>query len=505
MDRYEIRSAINNAFEKSNKRSFLDVLEKEDMDFCADAIMDYVRHASACEDELEKLRLMIKELGINKSGLRTHCIRLLSKNKALVQIGPLKEEVVISPSVNIKLLKPGVEVFVVGSAEGRLITGIRKSKLTNGRLGKIHKVLGDRVVIDDAGNELIMQLCHDLICKEGDKVRYDPESGIVMEVIDSETSSYMVTDIPKITFDDVKGLEKEKEFLKERIIYPCIYKEKFQKYGLKPIRAAILHGAPGCGKTFISKALFNEMSKCNGKGFFLINGPQLLSKWAGETEAAIRNVFDQAKKIAKETGLPSLIFWDEIESITRKRTDSASYSPEKTVVPTILAELQGLDSDHDIILIAATNRPELIDPALMRPGRLGDAIIEIPRPTKGAAIEILKSFLKEHLLSNEIDELASYIYDNEKPIAKTKLEDGTINIIMRKDYVSGALFAQIGEEILRKLCLAEINEKQKPEIGDFVQHIENILLSQVGILDSGIKNSFEFSTQNHITEITLDS
>jgi SpoVK/Ycf46/Vps4 family AAA+-type ATPase len=418
-------------------------------------------------------------------------------------------------------LKRGTEVLIIGCNEGRVIAGVREPSFSEGRLSKIQRVLDDgRVLIEDGGHGLILSMAEGLgEFKSGDEIRYDLDSLMVLEVISSENSSvFALSDKPDFTFDDIKGLDEEKKFLRERIVYPAVYKEKFKKYGLKAIRGALLHGPPGNGKTMLAGAIFNEIAtlkKTNDfSGFFLINGPEVLNKWAGNTEEAIRNIFEQARLANKKSGIPSVICWDEIESITGKRKDSSTYTPEKTVVPTLLAQMQGVINGGDVILIGLTNRPDLIDPALMRPGRMGDAILEIPRPDNEAGAAILdKVFQREELpagLKCIIDQglrnkLIEHTYDNENPLAFAKLQSGETSPLMRQEMVNGALFAQIGEELVLKACMAEIYGSDPPTIPEAIEMLDNILLNQLGVLDAGAKNGFTFNTSDYVIDVSLNS
>jgi len=536
MDRYEIRREVQKAFSKGSKDNLYKALRAEDTAALVDILWEYMEEADSGyvakrelvdkQDELEELLKKIKALN-DKSGQRTRCLEILPDRRALIQLGPLKEEVMISPSVDLKQLKAGTEVLVIGCNEGRMIAAVRKPSLNEGRITKIHQILDDeRVIIEDGGHEFILRLAEGVECEVGNKIRYDLEAQLVLEVLENtEASVFSLSEVPEATFEDVKGLEEEKEFLKEKIVYPIVYKEKFNKYGIKPIRAALFHGPSGCGKTFIAGAIFNEMIRLKKegplsqnpkdyKGFFVINGPEVLNKWAGATEETIRKIFEEARKVAAESNCPSLIFWDEIESITRKRTDSATYTPEKTVVPTLLAEIQGLESTHNVILIGATNRPDLIDPALMRPGRLGDAIIEIPRPERQAGQKILeKAFNREGLPSglealleeDLVGQLIANIYDNEKPLAVAKLVDGSSKPLMRQEMVNGALFAQLGEEIVRKTCMVEIKNEETPKVSELLKMSDNILLAQIGVLDAGVKNGFTLDISNYVIDVSLNA
>jgi proteasome-associated ATPase len=524
MDRYEVKRELERAFAKDDTHRMESVVREADPTFVADLLQHYMEEAEdihVYRRELEDLRTKIKELN-NKSGQRVRCIKALPNRRALVQLGPIKEELVLSPNIDADKLYPGCEVLVIGSGEGRFLAEIREPGLCEGRLGKISKTISrHRVVIDDGGHELILQLAEGVECGEGDEVRYDLDSQMVVELIgNSEVSPYVLAERPTVTFDDIKGLDEEKVYLKERIIYPAIYSEKFKTYGLKPIRGALLHGPPGCGKTMVAKGIFNEMLRMKFgalnyvAGFFVVNGPEMLNKWAGNTEASIRSLFKAAREAAAKSDFPSVIFWDEIESITGRRKDTETYTPEKTVVPTLLAELQGLEDAANVILIGATNRPDLMDPAMMRPGRLGDAILEIPRPDKEAAEQILGAiFGREHkptglqsLLDGGLaNVLAVHVYDNEAPLAYARLRTGISKPLMRQEMASGALFAQIGEEIVYRCCLAEINGTECLTIKQTIEMIDNILLTQVGVLDAGVKSGFTVDPGDYVIDVSLNA
>jgi proteasome-associated ATPase len=529
MDRYEVRKKIAKAFARRSKADFYKLIQMADSSSVGDVLWEYMEETddgSVAKRELEVLREKIKELG-NKSGQRVRCIKALDDRRALIQLGPLKEEVMVSPEVDMRQLTPGAEVLVVGSQEGRLIAAVREPAIYDGRLTKVQRIIDEgRIVIESGGHELILKLADWVTCKEGDEIRYDLESQMVLEVISSrEKSAYTLSDKPTQTFEHVKGLEEEKKYMYERIIYPSIHKDTFQKYGLKSIRGALFHGPPGCGKTFIAGAIFNEMiklkenegatlkEKTDYSGFFVINGPEVLSKWAGNTESAIRKIFEEAREAGKTTGFPSIIFWDEIESIAGRRKDTATYTPEKTVVPTLLAELQGLEQDQDIILIGATNRPDLVDPALLRPGRLGDAILEIPRPEKEAAMDILKmefgrqipDSLAELINQGLPERLAAHVYDNTEPLAYARTKSGKQTPIMRQELVSGALFSQIGEELVRNTCIADIDQEVAPTVEQSIEMVDHMLLTQIGVLDAGVKSGFTLDISDYVIDVSVNA
>lgn len=529
MDRFEVRREVERAFAKDGKNELYNTLDPSDIYSVIDVLWDYMNEADnshVLKRELEELRKRIHILN-NKSGQRVKCIKYLGDRRALVQLGMFKEEVLVSPSVIVENLKTGAEVLIVGAPEGRMIAGVKKQSLNDGKIIKIQRVLdNDRFVIEEGNNLTILKCAYGVTCKKGDEVRYDPESRLIFEVIDSnETSSYLVHDLPEQRFDDVKGLEKEKQYIIERLISPLVYKEKFSQYKLPTIRAALFHGASGNGKTFLAGAIFNEIldikakicstlkEKTDQSGFFVINGPEVLSKWSGLAEATIREIFAQARVVAKRSGFPSLIFWDEIDSIAGKRKDTATYSPEKTIVPTLLAEIQGLSSGHDVVLIAATNRPDILDPALMRAGRLGDLILEIPKPTKQASLDILEAEFKNRKVPHSLkklinrglsNEIISHVYENQNPLAFAKTRSGSTKKLMREEIVNGSIFSQIGGELVRKSCIAEINDESFV-LKDAIKMLDEILYSQIGVLDSGVKCGFTIDTSDIIVDVAINS
>lgn len=530
MDRFEARTVVERAFAKKDKNALSQSLKPQDFNLILEILWDYMIEADGShlnKRELEELKQKIRKLN-DQSGHRVKCLKVLPGRRALVQMGPLREEVIISPSVNINLIKTGTEALVVGGQKGRMLAYLRDEDVKGGKITKVQRVVDDhRIAIEEGSSAaVILTLADGIKCKEGDEVRYDSESKMVFEVIEaSEASEFMLENLPKQKFKDVKGLEKEKEYINERLIYPIVYKEKFEKYGIPPIKAALFHGPSGCGKTFIAGAIFNEImdlkaqhfSKLKDKtdtgGFFNINGPEILSKWSGQSELAIRKIFAQARLAAEKSEFPSIIFWDEIDSIARKRRDSETYSPEKTIVPTLLTEIHGLNDDHNVILIAATNMPNLIDPALMRPGRLGDLILEIPNPSREAGGEIIqaefnKKFIPEilqELIKEElIKQIISHIYKNDKALANAKLRNGKTKPIMRNEIINGAIFTKIGEEILRYACMAEINKKEYT-LKDLIEIVDNLLYSQIGILDSTVKYGFTVDNSDLVIDVAINA
>ncbi len=499
MNKNELKIKLETA---KNEKDFFAVIEKSPQILVAELLWNLNRQYHTVLNKIEEIQNEF-ESSKSKSGFRTRCVGILDDNsKILIHLGGVQEEVVVSPGVDKDKLQVGVEVLIQGAQSNRIVVAVREDTDPIGNIGIVSEVLDDRIILNDNGKKTIVRMSDELKCREGSSVCFDPISKIALEVIEeNDMSDYDFTETPKFSFDDIGGLNDIKQYLREKIIYPIIYKDKFKKYGIFPIKGCLLHGPPGCGKNMLAGAVFSEMIKLkqekekNNKninsGFFVINGPECLNMWVGKQEESIRELFSQARKTAEKTGFPSIIFWDELESVAGSRRDSPSYNPEKTIVPTLLTELEGLEESGDVIFIGASNRPDLIDDALLRPGRLGDAIIEIPRPTKLAAIDILNKHLRDIPIelkiiveNNLVNIIIDYIYNKEKPLIKYKIKNN-YKTIFREDIINGSILAQIIKDIRLSACMFDILQNGKNiTLDDIPSMIDKILLSYVKTLSS---------------------
>ena len=258
---------------------------------------------------------------------------------------------------------------------------------------------GDRVlVIANADEERVVRLAEPLLdetLRAGDSLLLDARAGYVYErVPKSEVEELVLEEVPDITYETIGGLGNQIEMIQDAVELPYLYPELFAEHELKPPKGILLYGPPGCGKTLIAKAVANSLAKkvaaktgAEGKSYFLnIKGPELLNKYVGETERHIRLVFQRAREKAS-AGTPVIVFFDEMDSLFRTRGSGVSSDVENTIVPQLLSEIDGVELLENVLVIGASNREDMIDPAILRPGRL-DVKIKIERPDAESARDI---------------------------------------------------------------------------------------------------------------------
>jgi proteasome-associated ATPase len=272
---------------------------------------------------------------------------------------------------------------------------------------------------------------HDEYMRAGDLVRLDARTGIVLEKLARpEVEELILEEVPDITYSDIGGLEPQIEIIQDAVELPYLHRERFEAYNLQAPKGVLLYGPPGCGKTLIAKAVANSLARTVGektgsadtRSYFLnIKGPELLNKYVGETERQIRLIFQRAKEKSDE-GVPVIVFFDEMDSLFRTRGTGVSSDVESTIVPQLLSELDGVESLKNVIVIGASNREDLIDPAILRPGRL-DVKIKIERPNREAARRIFDIYLTETL---PLDEHEVGRHDSVTDFLRETI-DGTVN------------------------------------------------------------------------------
>ncbi|WP_344105086.1 proteasome ATPase [Nocardiopsis rhodophaea] len=397
-----------------------------------------------------------------------------------------KMRVNVSPSVDIEQLSPGQEVML--NEAFNVVEA--QSFETVGEVVMLKEFLeGDRaLVISNHDEERIVRLAEPLRdepVRPGDSLLLEPRSGYVYERIPkSEVEELILEEVPDIAYTDIGGLSGQIEMIRDAVELPYLHKDLFYEHQLRPPKGVLLYGPPGCGKTLIAKAVANSLAKQVaqktghdvGKSFFLnIKGPELLNKYVGETERHIRLVFQRAREKAGE-GTPVIVFFDEMDSIFRTRGSGVSSDVENTIVPQLLSEIDGVEGLENVIVIGASNREDMIDPAILRPGRL-DVKIKIERPDAEAARDIFSKYITTDLPLHE-DDLAEhgqsasatvdamiqrvvermYTESEENRFLEVTYANGDKEVLYFKDFNSGAMIENI------------VDRAKKMAIKDYIDH-----------------------------------
>jgi proteasome-associated ATPase len=342
----------------------------------------------------------------------------------------------------------------------------------------------ERLLVEDDMETRVVLLStalRDETVRPGDKVLLVNGMPIACELVPDEgVEDLLLEKVPDISYADIGGLSKQVEEIRDAIELPYLHADLYAAYALAGPKGVLLYGAPGCGKTLIAKAVASSLAKQSGaeSAYFLnIKGPELLTKWVGETEARIRDVFTTARDKADE-GSPVVIFFDEIESMFRTRGSGISSDVESTIVPSLLAELDGVESLGNVIVIGATNRPDLIDPAVLRPGRL-DIKIKVERPDRDGATEIFGIYLNDAVpLRDEsapkklIDAgvAALFAESDEHKFLEVTYARGDTEILYFKDFISGAVIENIVARAKKLAIKDELNGERRGLTEQHVLH-----------------------------------
>ncbi len=388
-----------------------------------------------------------------------------------IDLGGKRWKVKSDPDINVEQLKKGQEVIVNGVLN---VVGVREFD-QRGEVVKVKEVLDEsRTIVSlRADEERVVEISEPLnaeTLKLGDNVLLNHGTGMIMEKLPkTEVEDLLLEAVPDIRYSDIGGLDDQIEAIRDAIETPYLYPDEYKEFALTPPKGILLYGPPGCGKTLIAKAVANSLAtrvrKLTGrddiKGYFInIKGPELLNKYVGETERKIREVFKKASEKSKE-GVPVIIFFDEMDSLFRSRGMGISSDMESTLVPQFLAEIDGVESLRDVVVIGASNRQDLLDPAVLRPGRL-DIKIKIDRPTSEGAKDIFAKYFTsdlpiaafelerfdndsgktvQHLIDRAIDEM--YATTEENKFIEVTYARGERDILYFKDFVSGAMIENI--------------------------------------------------------------
>jgi proteasome-associated ATPase len=330
------------------------------------------------------------------------------------------------------------------------------------------------IVYGRADEERVAELSDDLLgmkLRSGDTVLMETRTGLLIEKLERpEVEELVLEEVPDVTYADVGGLDGQIEAITDAVELPYLYRDLYAEHKLPAPKGILLYGPPGCGKTLIAKAVANSLAKkvaevtgnTDTRSYFLnIKGPELLNKYVGETERQIRLVFQRAREKSEE-GVPVIVFFDEMDSLFRTRGTGISSDMESTIVPQLLAEIDGVETLKDVIVIGASNREDLIDPAILRPGRL-DVKIRIDRPNEMAAAQIFGRYLTPDLPldAGEVADLGGgdpgkavqamieatvaemYRDDEENRFLEVTYQNGDKEILYYRDFSSGAMIENI--------------------------------------------------------------
>ncbi|MDQ1381246.1 MAG: proteasome-associated ATPase [Actinomycetota bacterium] len=421
-------------------------------------------HIAALREEVEKLTMPPSAygtyLGTNDDGT----VDIFTAGR--------KMRVAVHPELETDELRRGQEVVLNESLN---VVLARNSDLA-GEIVTFKELLPDRtraMVVGRADEERVCELADELLhekLRAGDHLLMEGRSGLLLEKLPRpEVEELVLEEVPDVSYDDVGGLDDQIEMIKDAVELPYLYGDLFKEHDLQPPKGILLYGPPGCGKTLIAKAVANSLAKrvaektgnTTARSYFLnIKGPELLNKYVGETERQIRLIFQRAREKSEE-GYPVIVFFDEMDSLVRTRGTGISSDMESTIVPQLLAEIDGVEALKNVIVIGASNREDLIDPAILRPGRL-DVKIKIERPDVDSAKQIFTQYLvttlplaegelkssggdPQRAVRSMIDEAVGAMYSigDENKFLEVTYQNGDKETLYFKDFSSGAMIENI--------------------------------------------------------------
>jgi len=426
------------------------------------ALYEAREQITSLKEEVDKLCAPPSTYGVYLSTNDDGTVNILASGR--------KVKVNVHPAVKKEGIKPGQELVL---NEGLNVIETAGYEIQGEVVVMKERLDEDRAIVTLRADEEKVSIIADPLrtekLKVGDHILMDGKSGYLLERLPkSEVEDLALEEVPDIGYDDIGGLAAQIETIRDAVELPYLYADYYKEHKLTPPKGVLLYGPPGCGKTMIAKAvasnLAQKVSEKRGekiKGYFMnIKGPELLNKYVGETERKIREIFQKAKEKAAED-VPVVVFFDEMDALFRTRGSGISSDVETTIVPQLLAEIDGVEGLRNVIVIGASNRQDLIDPAILRPGRL-DVKIKIDRPDRSAAVDILVKYLTPdvpihereiaphggdvkaaivRLIDTAVEEM--YALSDENRFLEVTYANGDKEVLYFKDFASGAMMESV--------------------------------------------------------------
>jgi proteasome-associated ATPase len=429
--------------------------------------------ADALRAEREKIEALVEEVEKLSQPPATFGVYLTRNDDGSLDVitAGRKMRVMPAPDLDERRFRPGVQVVLNESLN--VVEVLEPDRA--GEVVKVKDKLGpDRLIVVGRGDEeYVAHVAGSLLgtpVRTGDNVLFDARSNVATELLPKEEVEELVLEeIPDVSYEDIGGLEGQIDAIRDAVELPFLYAELFHEHQLEAPKGVLLYGPPGCGKTLIAKAVAASLAdkvaertgRSDARSYFLnVKGPELLNKYVGETERQIREIFQRAKERSEE-GLPVIVFFDEMDSIFRTRGTGISSDVESTIVPQLLSELDGVETLKNVIVIGASNREDLIDPAILRPGRL-DVKIKIERPDADQAKSIMGKYLHpvvpihpdevarfggdpQQACYRMIDKTVEQMYEpsDRNRFLEVTYASGDKEILYFKDFNSGAMIENI--------------------------------------------------------------
>jgi proteasome-associated ATPase len=466
------------------------------------------------EVEFKKVADVIAKLTAPANRVGT-LLEVPGEGLARILVGGAEYYAAVDPRVQAVELKIGAQILVNEAYAVIKILGYDR----NGPVLKVAEALADgrlRFEQEMGRQVLILQRSSDLVgvdLKAGDEVRIEPSLHVAIEKLeDRKAKSHLLDEVPTVTWEQIGGQTEAIAAIQKAIEYPLLHTDTFQRFKFTQPKGFLLYGPPGCGKTLIGQAAAASLSKLVGesgqgasgtgpkgdklpvtRGAFLhVKGPEILNMWLGESERMVRDLFAQARARRSEGALP-FIFIDEAESILGTRRASRSFNISSTLVPMFCSEMDGIESLRDVVIILASNRPDLIDPAVLRPGRI-DRKIKVSRPNRDSSAAILNVYLTDDLpldrqwidqhggdrkkaCADLIEHVLSAIFSriDENRLLSIRLRSGQNKVLYRGDLISGAILASIvqraKEQAIDRMIAASVAEQGGMTLDDLVNSV----------------------------------